>query len=58
MSSLAASCICNLAASLLCVAVLCRVFAMEEPMLASLLPKSITTAMGIAVSEQMGASPQ
>ena len=58
MSSLAASCICNLAASLLCVAVLRRVFAMEEPMLASLLPKSITTAMGIAVSEQMGASPQ
>lgn len=55
---MAASCICNLAASLLCVAVLCRVFAMEEPMLASLLPKSITTAMGIAVSEQMGASPQ
>jgi len=47
-----------LAASLLCVAALCRVFAMEEPTLASLLPKSITTAMGIAVSEQMGASPQ
>ena len=55
---MAASCICNLAASLLCVAVLCRAFAMEEPMLASLFPKSITTAMGIAVSEQMGASPQ
>ena len=45
------------AASLLCVVVLCRVFAMEEPMLASLLPKSITTAMGIAVSEQLGGIP-
>ena len=45
------------AASLLCVAVLCRFFAMEEAMLASLLPKSITTAMGIAVSEQLGGIP-
>ena len=54
---MAASCICNLAASLLCVAVLRRVFAMEEPMLASLLPKSITTAMGIAVSEADGGLP-
>ena len=43
--------------SLACVAVLCRVFAMEEPMLASLLPKSITTAMGIAISEQLGGIP-
>ena len=42
------------AVSLACVAVLCRVFAMEEAMLASLLPKSITTAMVIAISEQLG----
>ena len=37
------------AVSLGCVAILCRVFAMEDRMLASLLPKSITTAMGIAI---------
>ena len=42
------------AASLLCVVVLCRVFAMEEPMLASLLPKSITTAIGMVVSREQG----
>ena len=43
--------------SLGCVALLCRVFAMEDAMLASLLPKSITTAMGIAISEQLGGVP-
>lgn len=45
------------AVSLGCVAILCRVFAMEDRMLASLLPKSITTAMGIAISEQLGGVP-
>lgn len=43
--------------SLGCVALLCRVFALEDAMLASLLPKSITTAMGIAISEQLGGVP-
>ena len=37
-----------------CVALLCRLFQLDRVMLASLLPKSITTAMGIAVSAQMG----
>lgn len=36
------------------VALLCRLFRLDRVMLASLLPKSITTAMGIAVSAQMG----
>lgn len=40
--------------SLGCVALLCGVFGLEDTMLASLLPKSITTALGIAVSEQLG----
>ena len=35
-------------------ALLCRLFQLDRVMLASLLPKSITTAMGIAVSAQMG----
>ena len=43
--------------SLLCVALLCRVFALESEMVATLLPKSITTAMGIAISEQLGGIP-
>ena len=43
--------------SLACVAVLSRVFALEDTMLASLLPKSITAALGIAVSEQLGGLP-
>ena len=41
-------------ASLACVALMCRLFRLDRVMLASLLPKSITTAMGIAVSAQMG----
>ena len=43
--------------SLACVTVLSRVFALEDTMLASLLPKSITAALGIAVSEQLGGLP-
>jgi len=43
--------------SLACVTVLSRVFALEDTMLASLLPKSITAALGIVVSEQLGGLP-
>ena len=43
--------------SLGCVALLCRVFLLEDAMVATLLPKSITTAMGIAISEQLGGIP-
>ena len=34
--------------------VLCKVFSLEDAMTAALLPKSITTAMGIVLSEQAG----
>ena len=43
--------------SLLCIYGLCRVLAMEDVLLYSLLPKSITTAMGIVVSAQLGGIP-
>lgn len=43
--------------SLCCVALMARLFAMESPILASLLPKSVTTALGIAIAEQMGGIP-
>lgn len=43
--------------SLACVTVLSRAFTLEDTMLASLLPKSITAALGIAVSEQLGGLP-
>lgn len=43
--------------SLGCVALLCQVFLLEDAMVATLLPKSITTAMGIAISEQLGGIP-
>ena len=34
--------------------VLCKLFGLDEAMTASLLPKSITTAIGIGVSEELG----
>lgn len=43
--------------SLCCVALMARLFAMESPILASLLPKSVTTALGIAIAEQLGGIP-
>ena len=36
---------------------LCRVFRVEEALTASLLPKSVTTAIAIAVSESLGGIP-
>lgn len=41
-------------ASLLCVGGMCALFRLDRALTATLLPKSITTAMGIAVSEQLG----
>lgn len=43
--------------SLVCVALLCAAFGMDRALTVSLLPKSITTAMGIAMSEQLGGIP-
>ena len=40
--------------SLGCVFALCRFFGLDQAITASLLPKSITTAMGIVLSEQAG----
>lgn len=36
---------------------LCRVWGLDAPLTASLLPKSITTALGIALADQMGGYP-
>ncbi|WP_294498478.1 LrgB family protein [uncultured Gemmiger sp.] len=43
--------------SLVCVWGMARLFEMEAVLTSSLLPKSVTTAMGIAVSEMMGGEP-
>lgn len=43
--------------SLLCIFLLCRLFGLDRSLTASLLPKSITTAMGIVLSEQAGGIP-
>lgn len=40
--------------SLLCIGAMCRLFGLDGVLTASLLPKSITTAMGIVVSEAAG----
>ena len=40
--------------SLGCIFLLCKLFRLEDAMLLSLLPKSITTAIGMVLSEQMG----
>ncbi len=41
-------------ASLICIFFLCRLFGLNEQISVSLLPKSITTAMGIVLAEQNG----
>lgn len=43
--------------SLACVFLLCRLFRLEDTFTVSLLPKSITTAMGIVLSGQSGGIP-
>ena len=43
--------------SLVVVFLMCRVFSLDAQMTVSLLPKSITTAMGIVLSEQNGGIP-
>ena len=43
--------------SLVCVFLLCRLFRLEDSFTVSLLPKSITTAMGIVLSGQNGGIP-
>lgn len=43
--------------SLCCVALMSRLFSLESPVLASMLPKSVTTALGIAIAEQLGGIP-
>lgn len=43
--------------SLACVFLLCRLFRLEDAFTVSLLPKSITTAMGIVLSGQNGGIP-
>lgn len=42
------------AASLLSVYLLCRMFGFDAALTASLLPKSVTSAIGVALSEQLG----
>ena len=42
------------AVSITCVIFLCRVFLLDQELLASLLPKSVTTAIAVALSEQGG----
>ena len=41
-------------ARLACIFLLCRLFRLDDTTVISLLPKSITTAMGIVLSEQLG----
>lgn len=45
------------AISMVCVILLCRLFFLDQELLASLLPKSVTTAIAVALSEQGGGLP-
>lgn len=45
---------CGTLASLLCVGSLCLLFRLDREMTVSLLPKSVTTAIGVPVSEALG----
>ncbi len=42
------------AVSIVCVILLCRLFLLDQELLASLLPKSVTTAIAVPLSEQAG----
>jgi len=42
------------AVSIVCVLVLCRLFGLDETLTASLLPKSVTAAIALPLSEQLG----
>lgn len=50
IAGVAGGCLANLA----CITLMARLFGLNSTMLASLLPKSITTALGIAICSQMG----
>lgn len=45
------------AASLVSIFLMCRLFQLEDALIISLLPKSITTAIGLVLSEQSGGIP-
>ncbi len=45
------------ATSLLCVFLMAKAFSLDDAMLYTLLPKSITTAMGMTLAEQLGGIP-
>lgn len=53
IAGVAAGCLANL----LSIALMARLFGLNGTMLASLLPKSITTALGIAICNQLGGIP-
>lgn len=44
-------------ASLACITLLCRIFALEHTLAVSFLPKSITTAIGMGLSQELGGVP-
>ncbi|MBR0407536.1 MAG: LrgB family protein [Clostridia bacterium] len=46
--------LCGTLTSLLCVFILCVLFGLDAAMTVSLLPKSVTTAIGVPISESMG----
>lgn len=45
------------AVSIVVIALMCRLFGMGDVLTASILPKSITSALGIVLSEQLGGNP-
>ncbi len=55
--AVAAGCISGVLASLVCVLAMSALFRFAHPIYVSLLPKSITTAIGMGVSEELGGIP-
>ena len=54
---IAAGCMVGSIASIGSVYGLCQLFSMEKPLLSSLLPKSVTTAIAVEISKQLGGIP-
>ncbi len=57
MAAIGISILCGVAANAVCILVLCLLFGMDAEIYHSLLPKSVTTAIAIGVSAEIGGVP-
>ena len=57
-AAIAAGVISGVAAAMICIFLMCLMFGLSNEMYVSLLPKSITTAIGMSLAEKLGGVPE